>query len=144
MRHAWMLLALLACASGPAGEDPTETWAFAVAERSCAPWDGAATMVTLTNTADPPSAATPALRLAAWQGPAAVGGHTFEVAAPGTDGGTATYCQGGDCTAATTGWIRFGPGTGPLTGRYSLTFPDGTRRIGSFSALLVARQALCG
>ena len=38
MRHAWMLLALLACASGPAGEDPTETWAFAVAEPSCAPW----------------------------------------------------------------------------------------------------------
>ncbi len=144
MRHAWMLLALLACASGPAGEDPTETWAFAVAEPSCAPWDGAATLLTLTNTAGPPSAATPALRLSAWQGPAAVGGHTFAVAASGSDGGSATYCVGGDCTAATSGWIRFEAAPGPLTGRYSLTFPDGTHRAGSFSAPLVERQVLCG
>lgn len=147
MRRAWIVLALLACDSGPAGEGTTETWAYAVAQPDCAPWDGAATAVLLTNTPADSTEPVPFLRLAAYRGVDGVRGERFEIGAAGTEGSDGYYCAAaGDCAAAARGWIEFSasPQGGALSGRYDLVFPDGTRRAGQFSAPVRERQALCG
>jgi hypothetical protein len=140
-----VVFVLLACDGGPAGEGRNESWPHAVALPDCAPWDGAATSVTLSN--EPPGEAppVPSLRLAAWRSPDQARGHRFAIGEGGPDGGTATFCEAAsDCTSASEGWIEFTPGGGALVGSYDLTFPDGTHRSGRFRAPLGERQALCG
>lgn len=145
MRHAWLALVLLACDSGSAGAGPAEPWAYAVAEPSCAPWDGAATAVVLSTSPLDSLNTPPHLSLLLYQGPEAARGHRFEVGATGTAGAGASYCPPvGDCTWATAGEVRVSGAGGMFAGSYDLIFADGSHQSGRFTAPLRERQALCG
>ena len=148
MRRLALVLTLLACDSGPAGEGPNESWAYAVARPDCAPWDGAATAVYLTDSpADSAlSTPTPFLRLGVYHHIGGVRGRRWSLGEDGPDGAVAVFCGAeAACVSATSGWIEFTPGgTGPLSGQYDVTFPDGRRRAGHFSAPVQEIAALCG
>lgn len=148
MRRVILLLSLLACDSGPAGEGPAETWRFAVARADCAPWDGAAASVYLTDTAADSAGpiAAPLLRLSVYHEMAGVRGRRWTLGGSGPDGAVAVYCDAQEaCVSASTGWIEFTPGEqGPLAGRYDVTFPDGSRRAGRFAAPVQDILVLCG
>jgi hypothetical protein len=148
MRRVVLVLALLACNGGPAGEGLTESWSHAVAQPDCAPWDGAATSVYLTSA--PMDSVTPTpipyLRLSVYHQLDGVRGRRWPLGGEGPDAALAFYCGvGSECTTARSGWIEFTPGdTGPLGGRYDVTFPDGSRRTGQFSAPIRELLMLCG
>lgn len=149
MRRIVLILALLACDGGPAGSGATESWPYAVAQRDCAPWDGAATSVHLTN--EPlisgGSSHIPMLRLSVYHDIGGVRGARWPLGDSGPDGAVAVYCTSEPaCESATSGWIQFesGPAAGSLDGRYDVVFPDGVRRAGEFRAPVQEFQALCG
>ncbi len=147
MRRVVSLLALLAC-NGPAGGEPAETWRYAVARADCAPWDGAAASVYLTDTpADSAGPiAAPLLRLSVYHEMAGVRGRRWHLGETGPDGAVAVYCDAGEaCVSANAGWIEFSRGgQGTLAGQYEVTFPDGTRRAGRFAAPVQDILVLCG
>lgn len=148
MRRLALILTLLACDGGPAGEGPNETWQYAVARADCAPWDGAATSVYLTaSPADSThSTPTPFLRLGVYHHLAGVRGARWPLGENGPDGAVAVFCGAESaCVNAAAGWIEFAPGSaGPLTGQYDVMFPDGSRRAGHFSAPVQDIAVLCG
>lgn len=148
MRRLVLILALLACDGGPAGEDSNESWAYAVARPDCAPWDGAATSVYLT--AEPADSGfatpTPSLTLGVYHHLDGVRGARWLLGDSGPDAAVAMFCSAESaCVSATSGWIEFTPGRGgPLSGQYNVTFPDGSRRAGHFSAPVQDIAVLCG
>jgi len=147
MRQLALLLTLLACDGGPAGEGPNETWPYAVARADCAPWDGAATSVYLTATpSDSAPISAPLLRLSVYHEMGGVRGRRWELGETGPDGAVVVYCDAQEaCVSATSGWIEFAPGgAGPLTGQYDVSFPDGSRRAGRFAAPVQDILVLCG
>ena len=147
MRRLVLILTLLAC-DGPAGEGPNETWRYAVARADCAPWDGAATSVYLTaSPADSThSTPTPFLRLGVYHHLDGVRGSRWPLGENGPDGAVAVFCVAASaCVNAASGWIEFAHRrAGPLTGQYDVTFPDGFRRAGHFSAPVQDIAVLCG
>lgn len=148
MRRLALILTLLACDGGPAGAGPNETWQYAVARADCAPWDGAATSVYLTaSPADStPSTPTPFLRLGVYHHLDGVRGARWPLGENGPDGAVAVFCAAeAACVNAQSGWVEFAPGqSGPLAGQYDVTFPDGSRRAGHFSAPVQEIAVLCG
>lgn len=116
MRRVVMVLALLACNGGPAGSGSTESWPHAVAQRDCAPWDGAATSVHLTTEplVSGGSNPMPMLRLSVYHDIGGVRGARWPLGDSGPDS------------------------------QYDVVFPDGVRRAGEFRAPVQEFQALCG
>jgi hypothetical protein len=146
----WMILCatLSACATGGDSSPPViEEWRHAMAMADCAPWDGPATSVYLTQAPYDDQLATPFLRLTIYHGLSEVPGRRWEVGAGHDKDGAPWLCPAtGDCTTARAGWIAFEvrTGEGPLRGSYDLSFENGRRAIGRFVAPVIERLALCG
>jgi hypothetical protein len=146
----WMMLcaALSACATG--GDEPppvVEEWNHAVAMADCAPWDGPATTVYLTQVPYQAELARPFLRLTIHHGVSEMPGHRWEVGTDHDREGLPWLCpDSGECATARTGWIAFEgrEAEDPLRGSYDLTFEDGRRVVGRFVAPVLERPALCG
>jgi hypothetical protein len=145
-----LVLGLGGCAAG-AGDRPGESqapWAYAVAYGDCAPWDGAATTISLSNTpleANPTTR--PVLRLTIYESLASVGGARWTIGESKPGSGMAGWCPPtGDCTQAGDGWIDVGAWRDgePLRGRYRLRLADGSILTGEFVAGVLPRRVLCG
>ncbi len=146
-----MRLAIVACLVGLGGcaaetaEDPGRSWRYAEARADCAPWDGAATTVLLSDSALTGEARMPYLRLSAWV-PLPQGEVRAEVEAANAGGLAASLCEAGvDCDHADRGWVRLVPVNGEIQGHYQLHLAGGRTIVGSFTApVRTDRQVLCG
>jgi len=148
-----MLIATLsivaACRGGERTErpDPPAGLPYASAAHSCAPWDGPATEMLLTEApADSTGPRPPYVSIGIWRPPAALPGTT--VSWPGTeDVGAASRCVAADdCEAATSGRVTFfRSGTAnELSGALDLEFRGGVRISGGFRAIVRPDPAFCG
>ncbi len=142
---ATLILSIGACGPGTDGpQEPGKTWRYAVAHDDCAPWDGAAVGIELSD-ADTNPVRPPYLRISAY-----VGMPTEKVRAEigvnGAGGMGAGLCEPDkECVNADAGWVELVPANNQLGGRYDLTLHDGRRLTGSFVAkFLSVRQVLCG
>jgi hypothetical protein len=146
----WIILCgtLTACATGGDSSPPVvEEWNHAVAMAECAPWDGAATTVYLTQVPYSDELAKPYLRLALYHGITEVAGQRWEVGVGHERDGMPSLCPAvGECVTARTGWIDFDARSAqdPLVGRYDITLESGRRITGNFVAPVLERLALCG
>jgi hypothetical protein len=138
------LLSLGACAA-EAGEDPGKTWKFAQAHADCAPWDGAATSILLSDSAVAPTVAPPYLRISAWI-PLPSAEVRADVETSGSGGMSASLCDMGErCVNADRGWVRLTPRDGKIEGHYEIHLADGRMLTGSFTANLATEpRMLCG
>ena len=144
MLLAACLLGLGGCAAG-AGDDPGRTWRYAEARPDCAPWDGAATSVLLSDSALAPEARPPYLRITAYV-PLPTGEVRADMETSGTGGLAAGWCERVDsCVWADRGWVRLSPRNGTIEGRYQLHLSDGQTLTGSFNAPVKTEPpVLCG
>lgn len=148
MRSMILCAALTACATGGENSPPVfEEWNHAVAMADCAPWDGPATTVYLTQVPYTDQLTRPFLRLAVYRGVDEVAGQRWDVGVGHERDGLPALCPVmGECVTARSGWIAFearGAGA-PLEGRYDLTLETGKRIAGGFVAPVLERLALCG
>jgi translocator protein len=122
--------------------------ASGVAAADCAPWDGAATSIYLSDSPAgaqlPPEA--PYLQLVIYRGGGDLAGRRVTLGHQEDGSGIAVHCRaGGACSTADDGTVEFGPpdASGALTGAYHLVFADGPVS-GVFHAVWSPRTALCG
>lgn len=146
MKTTLAFLLLAACA-GPQDTTPESRWTQVHASADCAPWDGAATSIFLSGTAEDSAAAYPLLRLTVYHDLGSVSDARWAVGGTGADAAAPVLCPAeGTCAQAKSGWVEFAPraGDGALVGRYDVTFADGQRLRGQFRAPVVATHPLCG
>lgn len=146
MRMLAALIAIGAC-SASAGSAPDPAWTRAWASADCAPWDGAATSVYMSDAPEDSVAAYPLLRISVYHSIGSVTGARWNIGGSGEDGAAGVLCApGSTCTSATGGWVEFEGASqdGALRGRYQLTMPDGRRLRGSFAAPVKQTTVLCG
>ncbi len=138
------ILSLGGCAA-EAGDDPGKTWRYAEARPDCAPWDGAATSVLLSDSAVTPDVQPPYLRISAYV-PLPTGEVRADVETSGAGGLAASWCEtGSSCVWANRGWVRLSPRNGTIEGRYQIHLADGRTLAGSFSApVRTEPPVLCG
>jgi hypothetical protein len=144
MRIATFLAVLIVLAAPACDEADGVAVEYATARvmADCAPWDGPALTVVLTDSAAATTAVDSAhMRVSVWRGIAGLTGKRIDLVKEGA----ASRCSAaGDCTPAMSGWVRFDDvDTVHVTGRFVVAFADSTLR-GSFDALWQKRTALCG
>jgi len=138
-----LALGLGGCAAG-AGGIPEREWPFAEAHADCAPWDGAATTILLSEAPLSDSLSGPYLSISVYRSVTAVGGRT-RVEGAHDNSMAARLCPGdGPCTPADDGWVDLTAGDSGIIGRYQLRFTDGASLTGSFSARIRNQRVLCG
>ena len=143
------LLPAMACAVQPElPAEPPEGLDVAWFHDDCAPWDGPATTIYLGREAAETVFASPfpSLRVTLYSNRAQLDPHErlhFEI--PGNDG-HAVYCSTAEeCEAGTSVSIEFAqPAGDELEGRLEVTFPNRPPIRGSFQAMQMPFQALCG
>lgn len=138
------LLSLGACAA-EAGEEPGKTWKYGQARADCAPWDGAATSVLLSDSVIGEEVPRPYLRIAAYV-PLPQQEVRADIETSGSGGMSASFCETGDsCVSADHGWVRLTPRDGKLEGHYEVHLTDGRTLTGSFAAEVATEpRMLCG
>jgi hypothetical protein len=143
MRTMLLVLCLGGCAAGAEGT-PGREWPHAIAHADCAPWDGPATTIILSESPPDDSLTGPYLSITVYRSPTQAGGRT-RVDDDQLQGMSARFCPGdGPCIPADAGWVDLTPGSGVLRGRYSLRLPDGRTLRGSLTAPVERGQMLCG
>jgi hypothetical protein len=131
-------LALIVAIGGSvasASSAPGIEWKRAWAAADCAPWDGAAASVYMTDAPEDSVAAYPLLRISVYHALGSVSGARWSIGESKPDGAAGVLCgPGTNCTSATGGWVEFegAAAGGPLRGRYELTM---ARAAGSPAAL---------
>ncbi len=137
-----------ACASGadPApAPHPPDGFDFAYALPDCAPWDGRAVRIVLTNAAtDDPESARPQLRAIIFPRETRLAG-TYRWPAS-TDQGTGARCGTDSCDQATAGQVRVisERADSVLEGTLTLRFANGETVSGQFRAFWRPRVVYCG
>jgi len=142
---AWAVMLLLV---GSGALAVKESFPYAMATNSCAPWDGPAIEISLST--KPLKCAkedAAELRMYFWRQLPLHAGQTFTIEA-NSDWGGASYCKGGDqpCERATSGTIRIekfeqekgGQGT------YELVFPKLGKVSGTYHADWCHQRIMCG
>jgi len=138
-----LALGLGGCAAGAAGA-PGREWPYAEAHADCAPWDGAATTITLSETPIGETQTGPYLVISVYRSLSEVGGITRADGAQ-ANSMSARLCPGdGPCVLADEGSVDLTPGDATLRGRYTLRLTDGRALTGSFTAPIKALRILCG
>jgi hypothetical protein len=115
-----------------------------VAAADCAPWDGAATSIYLSSSADP--SAPPELQLVVYLGGEGLPGRRVELGRQEAGSGIALRCDSpSSCTTSSAGVIEFALSAeaGVLAGAYRVEF-DERAVAGTFRATWSRRVALCG
>lgn len=146
MRVLALIIAIGGCTAS-AGSVPGTEWKRAWVTADCAPWDGAATSVYMTDAPEDSVTAYPLLRISVYHELGSVTGARWSIGESREDGAAGVLCgPGTDCTSATGGWVEFVRTTraGALAGRYEFTMPDGRRLAGSFVAPVRQTRVMCG
>ena len=145
MRTA-MILAALGVFVAPACDEPAASlveYRMSWVQADCAPWDGPALTVYLTDSpADSAKYEAAHLSVSVWRGVVGLEGGRIDLA---KDGAASRCAASGDCTPATAGWIRFDH-VDPdvhVAGRFLIQFAGSTVQ-GSFDAQWLRRTVLCG
>ncbi len=144
---ALLLIVVIGACTASAGSAPSTEWQRAWATADCAPWDGAATSIYMTDAPEDSLAAYPVLRISVYHDLRSVSGSRWVIGESTPDGAAGVLCgPGTSCTSATGGWVEFEGATagGPLRGRYELRMPDGRRMAGGFAAPVHQTAVMCG
>ena len=115
-----------------------------VAAADCAPWDGAATSIYLSRSADPSSP--PELQLVVYLSGEGLPGRRIELGRQEAGSGIALHCESPSaCTTSSAGIVEFSSPAeaGVLAGAYRVEFDDGVV-AGTFRATWSKRVALSG
>lgn len=115
-----------------------------VAAADCAPWDGAATSIYLSKSADP--SGPPELQLVVYLSGEGLPGRRIELGRQEAGSGIALHCESSSsCTTSSAGVVEFAAPAEEevLTGAYRVEFDDGVV-AGTFRATWSRRVALCG
>lgn len=115
-----------------------------VAAADCAPWDGAATSIYLSKSAEP--SGPPELQLVVYLSAEELVGRRIELGRQEAGSGIALHCESASsCTTSSAGVIEFASPAdeGVLAGAYRVEFDDGAV-AGTFRATWSKRVALCG
>jgi hypothetical protein len=144
-----LLLGLGGCVAGAEGPPAVrQSWSHAVMMADCAPWDGAATTIMLSNAeVTRESNPRPLLWLSIDTSSGVVGGHRWPLGQSKDGGGHAAWCPlDGECTTSTSGWVEVGTVTSgqAIKGQYHVTFLSGRTLESEFSATFDPRRVLCG
>lgn len=144
MRPLLLLVLGLGGCAAEAGGTPGQEWRYAEAHADCAPWDGAATTITLSDTPIGPEPSGPYLVISVYRSPEEVGGTT-RIDGQLEHGMSARLCPAdGDCVPAQDGAVTLTTTDSGVDGRYTLRLSDGRRLTGSFGARMIALRVLCG
>lgn len=143
---AWVWLYAPGRVQGGSQEHP-ESPTLGVALADCAPWDGAATSLFLSDRGvDGLPPLPPYLQVIVYTGGDQLPGTTVRLGEDRAGSGLAVRCESSAaCATADAGTVEFAPVTddSTLTGAYRLAFPDGTISR-AFRARWIRRVALCG
>lgn len=115
-----------------------------VAAADCAPWDGAATSIYLSRSADP--SGPPELQLVVYLSGEGLPGRRIELGRQEAGSGIALHCESPlSCTTSSAGMVEFSSPAeaGVLAGAYRVEFDDGVV-AGTFRVTWSKRVALCG
>jgi hypothetical protein len=144
-----LTLGLVACGSGSdlaPVPNPPDDFAFAYASPSCAPWDGRAVEILLTEapSADPEQVR-PQLRVAIYPRTSELEGTTYRWPAD-QEMATGARCEADSCQTAPAGEVRLSAvrPDSTLEGTVSLRFGPGDVLTGGFRATWRSRRMLCG
>jgi hypothetical protein len=138
-----LAIGLGGCAAG-AGGAPGQEWGYAEAHADCAPWDGAATTITLSDAPVGENPTGPYLVISVYRALREAGGTTRIDSQQG-QGMSAQLCPAdGSCILADEGSVDLTPADSSIRGRYTFRLTDGRRVTGSFTARVVAFRVLCG
>jgi len=131
-----------------AAADDNPAFSHGTMQASCAPWDGAAVVLTFTTKPLEGKRAPdgPFLTMGVWKDLPLHSGQVVKIT-PGTSNGFASRCKKeGDCEAVQSAEITFDTykeGTG-ATGHYELHFKNGETLIGTFDVKWIATRVICG
>jgi hypothetical protein len=147
----WTYLAALAVVAwlsvAPTSASSEMPFSHSSIRSSCAPWDGPAIEIVLTQTpAECKQPSGPYIEIGIWRGLPIQAGQTVKLG-PTSDTGFATRCtKAGDCNRAESGTIvfeRYHDGA-RVAGRYELHFQGGETVKGTFDGKYCQNRVLCG
>lgn len=152
----WLLAgaACLSCDGEPAGFPealgPLDEYPLAFHHQDCAPWDGPALALYFVRQpmTAPWTAPGPHLRVSIYAARPGLIGQTVQWESTDANDGYAARClEEGACEPATLAKVRlreWQADEGWLTGDVELSFEDGSRVAGTFRALGLQSEAICG
>lgn len=147
------LLAVSACRQGGMMHAPAapEGFRYASASPDCAPWDGRAITILLSDRPGTDSGGIsgdrrPLVRVSIYPRSASVGRQSYEWPADPQAGSAIRCLAGADCESATRGIVTITNGLPDtvVLGSIQLHFADGSGITGGFRARWIQRQVLCG
>ena len=122
-------------------------FSYGTMQASCAPWDGPAIVLTLTNEPSECKRTTePFLSLGVWRGLPLQSGQTVKFG-QGSDAGYASRCKKeNDCERAQSGSVTFDKynETSGASGHYELHFKSGETLTGNFDVKWCQERVICG
>jgi len=124
----------------------THHFPYATVAQTCAPWDGPALAVVLSNTAGCAPLKFPYIQISLWRDLPPKAGQTFSFDIRSSNGQASRCLKANECEAATSGSVVFDivDEGKSAKGRYELHFKDGGIEGGSFEAEWCQNRALCG
>jgi hypothetical protein len=119
---------------------------YATVGQTCAPWDGPALAIVLSNTAGCAPLTFPHIQISLWRDLPPKAGQTFSFDIRNSNGQASRCLKPNECEAATSGSVVFDivDEGKEAKGRYELHFKDGGIEGGSFEAEWCENRALCG
>jgi hypothetical protein len=124
----------------------THHFPHATVAQTCAPWDGPALAVVLSNTAGCAPLKVPYIQISLWRDLPPKAGQTFSFDIRNSNGLASRCLKPNECEAATSGSVVFDivDEGKEARGRYELHFKDGGIEGGSFEAEWCQNRSLCG
>jgi hypothetical protein len=124
----------------------TPHFPYATVAQTCAPWDGPALAVVLSNTPGCAPLKAPYIQISLWRDLPPKAGQTFSFDIRSSNGQASRCIKPNECEAATSGSVVFDivDEGKRAKGRYELHFKDGGIEGGSFEAEWCPNRALCG
>jgi hypothetical protein len=119
---------------------------YATVVQTCAPWDGPALAVMLSDTADCAPVKASYIQISLWRDLPPTAGKTFSFDIRNSNGQASRCLKPNECEAATSGSVVFDivEEGKKAKGRYELHFKDDSIESGSFEAEWCENRALCG
>jgi hypothetical protein len=135
-----------AAAATPPPQAASHHFPHATIVHTCAPWDGPALAVLLSNTAGCAPATTPYVQISLWRDLPPKAGKTFSFDIRNSNGQASRCRKPNQCEPASSGSVAFDivDEGKSAKGHYELHFKDGSIESGSFEAAWCESRALCG
>jgi hypothetical protein len=130
----------------PPHEAAPHHFPYATVVRTCAPWDGPAVAIRLSDTAGCTSTTGPYIQISLWRDLPVQAGQTIRFDLRNSNGQASRCPRPNQCEAAISGSVLFDivDEGKKASGRYELRFAHGSIESGSFDADWCETRALCG